>query len=111
MSANEKIDRNDKDKDLAKVKKELSEISFAVYEATNERSAQREKRFFAVIILLIALLVATNFGWILYEMSMETVTETTVTIDNVEQQTDAADNNFYSIVGGELNGNPKSQGS
>lgn len=79
------------------IKADIERVSYAVLEATNERAAQREKRFFAVIILLISLLVATNAAWLFYEFSMETVEETTTvetTIDAVQ------DGESYNMDGG-----------
>ena len=66
------------------LKEQMQNISFVAHEASEERHT-REKRnivvcFTCIIITLVIALIATNLAWILYEKSMETVTETTETI-------------------------------
>lgn len=86
--------------ELKGIKKEIAQVSFAAQEAINARTERRERRFFAVIILLICLLVATNGAWLAYEMSMETVDETSVvTFDGIEQTSESGSNN---VVGGDF---------
>lgn len=46
-----------------------------------KKSGQRK---FIIIIILIIALIGTNIGWLLYESSFETVTQTEQTIEDVE---------------------------
>ena len=84
--------------ELEQLKHDVKEVSFVAMEAINERTERREKRFFAVILVLISLLVLTNLGWLVYEFSMETVEETTQTETvTIDAQQDGGGTN---IVGG-----------
>ena len=91
------------------LKEQMQGISLVAYEASEERHT-REKRnivicFTCIIITLIIALISTNLAWILYEKSMETVTETTKTItetyEDIEQTTESGGNN---VIGGDING-------
>ena len=66
-------------------------VPYIVHESTEARYERINKRLWIVIIILIAALVGSNFGWIYYE-SQYAVTETTI---DAEQ-----DGNGINIVGG-----------
>lgn len=92
------------------LKEQMQGISLVAYEASEERHTREKKNivicFTCIIITLVIALIATNLAWILYDKSMETVTETTETIetityDGVEQNTDGGGNN---VIGGDING-------
>lgn len=51
-------------------------MSSASFEAMENRHERREKRLIGLIAFLVALLVATNVGWLIYESQFEVV-ETT----------------------------------
>lgn len=99
---------------MQEIKDNLKDISFAAYEASAERHT-REKRniivcFTIIVITLIIALIGTNVAWLIYENSMETVTETetittetveTITYEDIEQSTDNGGNN---VIGGDVNG-------
>lgn len=81
-------------------------MSSADWQKNEQRHENREKRYIAVIILLIVLLVATNIGWLIYESSFETVE--TVEEYEILQDAEYGDNNSI-INGGEIiNGNADS---
>lgn len=63
------------------------------YEAHEARHEREKKRLWAVILVLIAALLVTNFAWILYECSFEDVVTTEEII------VDADDNGNANYVG------------
>ena len=77
-------------------------MSSADWQRNEQRHLRREKRFVAIIVLLILLLVGSNISWLVYENSFEVVEETTETItttyEDIEQITDAGGNN---LIGGD----------
>ena len=91
------------------LKEQMQNISFVAHEASEERHTREKKNLVicltCIIITLIIALIGTNIAWILYEKSMETVTETTetetVTYEDVEQ---SADNGGTNVIGGDING-------
>lgn len=89
------------------LKEQMQNISFVVHEASEERHTREKKNLVicltCIIITLIIALIGTNLAWILYEKSMETVTETveTTTYEDVEQ---SADNGGTNVIGGDVNG-------
>ena len=91
------------------LKEQMQNISFVVHEASEERHTREKKNlvicFTCIIIFLIIALVGTNLAWLIYDKSMETVTETTatetVTYEDVEQ---SADNGGTNVIGGDING-------
>ncbi len=89
------------------IKEQMQNISFVAHEASEERHTREKKNlvicFTCIIITLIIALIGTNLAWILYEKSMETVTETveTTTYEDVEQ---SADNGGTNVIGGDVNG-------
>lgn len=94
------------------LKEQMQGISLVAYEASEERHTREKKNlvicFTCIIITLIIALIGTNLAWLLYENSMETVTETTttgtvetITYDGVEQNADGGGNN---VIGGDING-------
>ena len=91
------------------IKEQMQNISFVVHEASEERHTREKKNLVicltCIIITLIIALIGTNLAWLIYEKSMETVTETTatetVTYEDVEQ---SADNGGTNVIGGDING-------
>lgn len=92
------------------LKEQMQNISFVAHEASEERHTREKKNLVicltCIIITLIIALIGTNLAWLIYEKSMETVTETTetfetITYDGVEQNTDSGGNN---VIGGDING-------
>lgn len=77
-------------------------MSSADWQRNEQRHLRREKRFIAIIVLLVLLLVGSNAGWMIYENQFEVVEETTETItttyENIEQITDDGGNN---LIGGD----------
>lgn len=82
--------------------KNPASVPYVVHESAMARAERHTKALIWVIVLLIVLLVGTNAGWLWYESTMETVVETTETVtttyEDVEQATDAGDNN---LIGGD----------
>lgn len=74
------------------------QVPYIVHEASEARLERIIKRLWAVVIILIVLVVATNGAWIWYESQWEVV-ETTVT-----QQNDRGLNNYVGGDGGIYNG-------
>ena len=91
------------------LKEQMQNISFVVHEASEERHTREKKNlvicFTCIVIFLIIALIGTNLAWLIYDKSMETVTETTatetVTYEDVEQ---SADNGGTNVIGGDING-------
>lgn len=91
------------------IKEQMQNISFVVHEASEERHTREKKNliicFTCIVIFLIIALIGTNLAWLIYDKSMETVTETnateTVTYEDVEQ---SADNGGTNVIGGDING-------
>ena len=93
------------------LKEQMQGISLVAYEASEERHTREKKNivvcFTCIIIALVIALVGTNLAWVLYDKSMETVTETTetitetVTYEDIEQNADGGGTN---VVGGDVNG-------
>ena len=83
-------------------KNNMATIPFAVFEAEQTKNERLNKRLFIIILVLIAALIATNLGWLIYEKQFETITEseTTETYEyNVEQEADGNGNNNF--IGGD----------
>ena len=92
------------------LKEQMQNISFVAHEASEERHTREKKNlvicFTCIIITLIIALIGTNLAWLIYEKSMETVTETntTETIEyDVEQDNESGNNNFIGNDG-DING-------
>ena len=91
------------------LKEQMQNISFVVHEASEERHTREKKNlvicFTCIVIFLIIALIGTNLAWLIYDKSMETITETTatetVTYEDVEQ---SADNGGTNVIGGDING-------
>lgn len=84
-------------------------MSSADWQRNEQRHLRREKRFVAIIVLLIILLVGSNVGWLIYNSQFEVVEETTET--NITQDNDGGYNNYIGndgdIVNGETDNNSK----
>ena len=77
-------------------------MSSADWQRNEQRHLRREKRFVAIIVLLILLFVGSNVGWMIYENQFEVVEETTETIfEDIVQESADGNNN---IVGGDMIG-------
>lgn len=92
------------------LKEQMQGISLVAYEASGERHTREKKNivvcFTCIIITLVIALIATNLAWILYDKSMETVTETTGTIETItyEDIEQSADGSGTNVIGGDVNG-------
>lgn len=69
-------------------------IPYVVYESQQERSDKQQKRLFILCIILIAALIASNLGWVIYESQFETVEEDTSVI-RVNQEADEGGNRSF----------------
>jgi hypothetical protein len=78
-------------------------MSSADWQRSEQRHLRREKRFVAIIVLLILLLVGSNMAWLIYENQFEVVEETTETITYDVVQDGAGTNNSI-INGGDIGG-------
>ena len=89
------------------LKEQMQNISFVAHEASEERHTREKKNlvicFTCIVIFLIIALIGTNLAWLIYDKSMENVTETveTATYEDVEQ---SADNGGTNVIGGDING-------
>jgi hypothetical protein len=70
-------------------------MSSADWQRNEQRHLRREKRLIAIIVLVIALLVGSNIGWLVYESQFETV-ESSVEEDIV---VDAGENGIANYIG------------
>ena len=70
-------------------------VPYIVHESSMARMERQIKRLWITVLVLIAMLVATNGAWIWYESQMETVYQ------EVTQEADTGTNNF---VGGDVIG-------
>mgnify|MGYP003426600070 CR=1 FL=1 len=61
---------------------EMAVMPMAEHEKDQNRLMAIIKWLIAVIVVLIALLVGSNIGWLIYESQFEVVEETTVTQEN-----------------------------
>ena len=68
-------------------------MSSADWQRNEQRHLRREKRFVAIIVLLIILLVGSNIGWMIYESQFEDVVTTE------EVVVDADDNGNANYIG------------
>lgn len=75
-------------------------MSSASFEAMENRHERREKRLIGLIAFLVALLVATNVGWLIYESQFEVV-ETTNENTTIEATQDGKGTNI--VGGGDVN--------
>ena len=90
------------------LKEQMQNISFVVHEASEERHTREKKNlvicFTCIVIFLIIALIGSNLAWLIYDKSMETVTETTETTTyDIEQDNESGNNNFIGNDG-DING-------
>ena len=76
-------------------------IPYIAFESELARQERQTKRLWIICIILIACLVLTNVGWIIYESQFETITTT----QNVEQDAENGNNSF---IGGDNYGEAES---
>lgn len=77
-------------------------MSSADWQRSEQRHLRREKRFVAIVVLLIVLLVGSNVAWMIYESQFEVVEETIeTTFEDIVQESADGNNN---IVGGDMIG-------
>ena len=74
-------------------------MSSADWQRNEQRHLRREKRFVAIIVLLIILLVGSNVSRLIYGNSFEVVEGTTETYEIVQE---SSDTNNSIINGGEI---------
>ncbi len=79
-------------------------MSSADWQRNEQRHLRREKRFVAIIVLLIILLVGSNISWLVYESQYEVVEETTITQENEDGYNNYIGNDG-DIVNGETDNN------
>ena len=79
-------------------------MSSADWQRNEQRHLRREKRFVAIIVLLIILLVGSNICWLVYESQYEVVEETTITQENEDGYNNYIGNDG-DIVSGETDNN------
>lgn len=72
-------------------------MSSADWQRNEQRHLRREKRFVALVVLLVLLLVGSNVGWMIYENSFDDITET------YTAEQDGAETNNSVINGGVIN--------
>lgn len=75
-------------------------MSSADWQRNEQRHLRREKRFVAIIVLLIILLVGSNIGWLIYNSQFEVVEESTI----ITQDNDGGYNNYIGNDGDIVNG-------
>lgn len=70
----------------------MKDIPYIAHEAEMARAERTQKRLVKIIIILIALLVATNFAWLIYESQYQDIEQTV---------TQEADNGTNEFIGGD----------
>ena len=80
-------------------------VPFAVHEADMARMERTVKRLWILLLVLVVLFVGSNLGWVWYESQFVDSVETSY---DIEQDTDGGGNNY--VVGGDFNGEAKSEG-
>lgn len=80
-------------------------MSSADWQRNEQRHLRREKRLVWLIAFLIAALIGSNIGWIIYESQLEVVEETTETYEIVQESSETNNSiiNGGEIVNGETN--------
>ena len=79
-------------------------MSSADWQRNEQRHEKREKMHWILEIILVALLLLSNFSWIVYESYFEKVITTTEEYYDVEQDADGGGNNNPIINGVVING-------
>lgn len=54
----------------------MDNIPYTIYEASQARADRRFKQMWILVLILLLLLVGSNFGWLLYESQFEDVVTT-----------------------------------
>jgi hypothetical protein len=74
---------------------EEKDVPFSAYESVQARAEERFKKMWVTIIILILLLVGSNFGWLIYESQYQDVVTTTQTVSQNTSEGGANSNYFY----------------
>ena len=88
--------------DISEAKEELEDLRMNYgmmdfYREVITDLKKASKRNFIIIIILLAMLFATNIGWLLYESQFETVTEDSIELIELEQ-TDVENSNQSGVI-------------
>lgn len=82
-------------------------VQYIVYESAMERNERNFKRLWALIIILVMLLVASNALWLWHSQQFERA-ETITTTQTVEQDAENGSNHF---IGGNVYGETENYGN
>ena len=77
----------------------VESVPYVVYQSAMAREERKFKKMWVLVLVLVALLVGTNAGWLWYESQFETVT--TAEEYFIEQDAESGNNNSI-INGGEI---------
>lgn len=83
-------------------------VSYLAFESTMARFERTNKRLWILIIILIAVILGTNAGWLYYESQWQTV-ESTVTQDVEATADDNSDINLNTVGGDYYGGESESK--
>lgn len=84
---------------------QIVSIPYVVYESQQERSDKQQKRLFILCIILIAALIASNLGWVIYESQFETVEEDTSIVKVNQDAEEGGNRSFIGDYYGETDDN------
>lgn len=84
--------------------RETAPVPYTVHEGDMARAERSNKRLWIVVILLIAILLATNIGWLYYESQFKDVV-TTIEADTSDGGTAIANGEGSVTYNGESEGN------
>lgn len=75
-------------------------VPYKVFETAQARSDRRFKQMWALVLILLVLLVGSNFAWLIYENQFEEISTSTQTVTQ-----DGGDNSFTGdFIGGDYYG-------
>ena len=75
-------------------------IPYVAMESALEKADRQQKRLWIIILVLVAALVLSNLGWIIYESQFM---DAEISYGNIEQSADSGGKN--QIIGGDYYGN------
>ena len=58
----------------------MENIPYKVFETSQARADRRFKQMWTLVLVLLILLVGSNFGWLIYENQFDEITTTTQTV-------------------------------